>query len=84
MIDMKQERKIIEYRKLLDPDGLYDGNVLHTEKLLNEIEGLQKKCIGLCDRWDGMLGSVGDTSIGFEQAARELREVIEDETISNF
>ena len=84
MIDMKQERKIIEYRKLLDPDGLYDGDVLHVEKLLDEIENLQNKCLALCDRWEGMLGSVGDTSIGFEQSARELHEVIKDETNSNF
>ena len=37
----------------------------------------------LCDRWEGMLGSVGDTSIGYENAARELREIIDDETNVN-
>ena len=51
---------------------------------LNMMEGqLYYKLRKLCNRWEGMLGSVGDTSIGFEQAARELREVIEDETNSD-
>ena len=43
MIDMKKERELIAYRKQLDPDGLYDGEVIHTEKLLDEIEYLQNK-----------------------------------------
>ena len=42
MIDMKKERDLIAYRKKLDPDGLYDSEVIHTEELLNEIERLRE------------------------------------------
>ena len=35
MIDMKRERDMVAYRKKLDPDGLYDGDVIHSARVLS-------------------------------------------------
>ncbi len=42
--------------------------------------------IKLCEKWEKSIAfcSVGDASIGYETAARELREIVEDEKNSNF